>query len=121
MKPTNKFKKINNCNMAVGCGKDMKFSLVGIGGVDLHDGNKKLTLALFWQLVRKHTLDVLGGWSEDQLLQWAKQRVKKEPTISSFKDKSISDCKFLFNLLATVEPRAINWEIISDEDSDEAK
>lgn len=46
--PNNKFKKINNCNECVNTGKDMKFSLVGIGGVDLHDGNKKLTLALVW-------------------------------------------------------------------------
>ena len=34
--------------MAVTVGKDLAFSLVGIGGVDLHEGNKKLTLALVW-------------------------------------------------------------------------
>jgi len=48
MNCNNKFKKVNNCNEAVNVGKNMKFSLVGIGGVDLHDGNKKLTLALVW-------------------------------------------------------------------------
>jgi plastin-1 len=36
----------------------MGFSLVGIGGIDLVDGKKKLTLALIWQMVRKHTLSV---------------------------------------------------------------
>ena len=60
MKATNKFKKLNNCNYAVDIGKSdsFGFSLVGIGGVDLLDGNKKLTLAYMWQLVRKHTLGV---------------------------------------------------------------
>ena len=57
--PNHRIKKVHNCNMAVTYGKDMRFSLVGIGGVDISDGNKKLTLALVWQLVKKHTLNVL--------------------------------------------------------------
>ena len=28
-------------------------------------------------MVRKHTLNVLGGWTEEKLLEWAKNRVKK--------------------------------------------
>ena len=59
MNPNHRIKKINNCHYAVKCGKDMGFSLVGIGGIDFVDGNKKLTLALFWQLVRKNTLKVI--------------------------------------------------------------
>lgn len=31
-----------------------KFSLVGIAGQDLHEGNKTLTLALLWQLMRRY-------------------------------------------------------------------
>ncbi len=57
-KPSIRLKKIHNANYAIELGKQMKFSLVGIGGIDLVDGNKKLTLAYIWQLVRKHTLDV---------------------------------------------------------------
>lgn len=57
-KPNIKLKKVHNANYAVDVGKNMKFSLVGIGGVDLVDGKKKLTLALIWQMVRKHTLSV---------------------------------------------------------------
>ena len=37
----------------------MKFSLVGIGGVDIMNANKKLILAVVWQLMRRHTLNVL--------------------------------------------------------------
>lgn len=39
-----KMKKIENCNYAVELGKTMKFSLVGIGGQDIHDCNETLTL-----------------------------------------------------------------------------
>ena len=113
MKPNHRIKKINNANYAVDIGKNMKFSLVGIGGIDLVDGKKKLSLALIWQMVRKHTLQLLGGWNEEKLLEWALERVHKEPKIASFKDKSIANCHFLFNLLASIEPRVINWDLVT--------
>ena len=37
-----------------------------------------------------------------------------------FKDPSISNCKFLFNLLASIEPRAIDETIIMEGDSPES-
>jgi plastin-1 len=30
----------------------MKLSLINIGGIDIVDGNKKLILAIIWQLMR---------------------------------------------------------------------
>lgn len=39
-----KMKKLENCNYAVEIGKKVKFSLVGIGGQDIHDCNETLTL-----------------------------------------------------------------------------
>lgn len=47
--PLNKFKKVENCNYAVVLGKQMKFSLVGIAGSDIHDGNQTLTLGNFYK------------------------------------------------------------------------
>ena len=41
-------KKIENCNYAVELGKKLNFSLVGIGGTDIHDGNRTLTLGMLW-------------------------------------------------------------------------
>ena len=37
-------KKLENCNYAVELAQKLKFSVVGIDGKDLHDGNKTLTL-----------------------------------------------------------------------------
>lgn len=43
--PMKKFmQKLENCNYAVELGKQLKFSLVGIAGQDLSDGNATLTL-----------------------------------------------------------------------------
>jgi len=38
---------------------------VNIGGVDIADRNKKLILAVMWQLMRRFTLDVLKTLSSD--------------------------------------------------------
>lgn len=45
--PLRKFmEKLENCNYAVELGKQLKFSLVGIAGHDLSDGNATLTLGM---------------------------------------------------------------------------
>lgn len=51
--PTSVFKKVENCNYAVNICKEMKFSIVNIGGNDIVQGQKKLILAIIWQLMRK--------------------------------------------------------------------
>lgn len=39
-------KKIENCNYAVELGKQLKFSLVGIGGEDIRNGTRTLVLGM---------------------------------------------------------------------------
>jgi plastin-3 len=51
--------KLENCNYAVELGKQFKFSLVGIAGQEINDGNDTLTLALIWQLMKAYTLSIL--------------------------------------------------------------
>ena len=100
-KPLIRFKRGENCKYAVQLGKDLGFSLVGVGGNDILDGNKKLILgtihvwpgvpvvaslivsfafaALLWQLMRHHVLVMLrelGGGkavSEKQIRAWANE------------------------------------------------
>jgi hypothetical protein len=43
--------KLENCNYAVELGKQLKFSLVGIAGKDISDGNPTLTLGNFQNLI----------------------------------------------------------------------
>lgn len=60
--------QLENCNYAVELGKnEAKFSLVGIAGQDLNAGNRTLTLALLWQLMRRsefleHLTELCGSF-----------------------------------------------------------
>lgn len=50
--PMRKFmEKLENCNYAVELGKQLKFSLVGIAGQDLSDGNATLTLGELFEFI----------------------------------------------------------------------
>jgi len=42
------------------------------------DGNKKLDLAILWQLMRKNVLDKLGKLKEEDILKWANSRVPND-------------------------------------------
>ena len=48
-----KIGQVENGNYAVDIGKQMGFSMVNIGGLDIVDKQKKLILAIIWQLMRK--------------------------------------------------------------------
>jgi plastin-1 len=116
----NKFKKVINCNEAVDACKKAGLSIVGIGGTDIHDANKKLILGIVWQLMKHHTLQVLGGKTEDDLLKWANDIINKNPRIATFKDKSLSNSLFFIDVMAGMEPRAVDWELVIKEDTPEA-
>ena len=70
-----------------------------------------------------HYLQLIGGKTEDQLAAWANDQVGgKAPSIANLKDKSMADGKFIVNLLAAIEPRAINWDLVTPgENEDDQK
>ncbi|KAM3868895.1 plastin-3 isoform 1-T1 [Diretmus argenteus] len=115
-------KKLENCNYAVELGKNMaKFSLVGIGGQDLNDGNATLTLALVWQLMRRYTLNVLEDLGDGQkanddiIVKWVNQTLseaEKTTKISSFKDKEISSSLAVVDLIDAIQPGSISYDLV---------
>ncbi|XP_010019252.1 PREDICTED: plastin-3 isoform X2 [Nestor notabilis] len=115
-------KKLENCNYAVDLGKHpAKFSLVGIGGQDLNDGNPTLTLALVWQLMRRYTLNVLEDLGEGQkanddiIVSWVNQTLKeagKSTSIQNFKDKTISTSLAVVDLIDAIQPGCINYDLV---------
>jgi len=121
--PLNKFKKVENCNYAVLIGKQLKFSLVGIAGTDIVDGNKTLTLALIWQLMRFHVVSIIKSLSkegkdvtEDDMVKWANGAVHasgKTSKMDSFKDSSLKSIVFFIDLLNAVKPKTINYELVN--------
>jgi len=128
------FKKIENLNYAVDLGLGpFAFSLVGVQGKDLVDGNKKLTLALMWQLMRTHLLAFLaslrtqrgaGSMSDSEMVEWAVEKVKLAGSASSmrdFGDKSLASGLFLIDLLAAVEPRCVDRKLVTPGVTDEER
>ncbi|KFV95320.1 PREDICTED: plastin-1 [Eurypyga helias] len=119
-------KKIENCNYAVELGKTKaKFSLVGIAGHDLNEGNPTLTLALVWQLMRRYTLNVLSDLGEGEkvndeiVIKWVNQtlaKASKKTSITSFKDKSISTSLPVLDLIDAIAPKAVRPEMVKRED-----
>uniref|UniRef100_A0AAX7UPS7 Plastin-3 n=1 Tax=Astatotilapia calliptera TaxID=8154 RepID=A0AAX7UPS7_ASTCA len=114
-------KKLENCNYAVELGKTAKFSLVGIGGQDLNDGNATLTLALVWQLMRRYTLNVLEDLgdgekvNDDIIVRWVNKTLAeagKSAKISSFKDKEISSSLAVLELIDAIQPGSIDYDLI---------
>lgn len=114
-------KKLENCNYAVELGKTAKFSLVGIGGQDLNDGNATLTLALVWQLMRRYTLNVLEDLgdgekvNDDIIVRWVNKTLAeagKSAKISSFKDKEISTSLAVLELIDAIQPGSIDYDLI---------
>ncbi|PHT44025.1 Fimbrin-3 [Capsicum baccatum] len=127
------FRKVENCNQVVRIGKQLKLSLVNVGGNDFVQGNKKLILAFLWQLMRFNMLQLLKNLrsrfrgkeiTDADILMWANKKVKntgRKSKMESFKDKSLSSGLFFLELLSAVEPRVVNWNLVTKGESDEEK
>ncbi|GMF54179.1 unnamed protein product [Phytophthora fragariaefolia] len=128
----NKFKQVENCNYCVVLGKQLKFSLVNVGGADIFEGAKKMILSIVWQSMRYQQLRILselaagrGEITDKDIIGWANEKVRQagkvKGNIVSFRDPSLSDGLFLLDLVHAVEPRAVNWDMVSQDKTDDAK
>ena len=121
-KPNNPFKKTVNCNEVIDASKKSKYHIVGIGGGDIRDGNKKYILAIVWQMMRDHSLQVIGNKSEEELIAWGNEKVDDDLKVKSLKDKKLGNSLYFINIMKSIEPRSVNWEIVvTDKDDDESK
>ncbi|KAK9091951.1 hypothetical protein Syun_026862 [Stephania yunnanensis] len=127
------FRKVENCNQVVRIGKQLKFSLVNVAGNDLVQGNRKLILALLWQLMRFNVLQLLKNlrfrsqrkeMTDVDILNWANTKVRsagRTSKMESFKDKNLSNGIFFLELLSAVEPRVVNWNLVTMGETDDEK
>ncbi|KAG0749606.1 hypothetical protein G6F23_000902 [Rhizopus arrhizus] len=121
--PLSRFKQIENCNYAVHLGQELRFSLVGIQGSDIVDGQRTLTLGLVWQLMREnivHTLQSLnknGRFISDQdLVRWANETVQrggKQSKMTSFRDPSLSTGIFFLDVLNGINPGYVDYNMVT--------
>ena len=71
-------------------------------GADIQEGNKTLTLALLWQLMRSYTLSLLSRLNtdgtpivENEIVSWANNRLQeagKEVSITGFQVRASLHC-----------------------------
>jgi plastin-1 len=117
-----RFKALENTNYAVEIGKANAFSLVGIEGSDIVDGNKLLTLGLVWQLMRRNIVNTLSALSHDNrlltdndMIKWANAQVikgGKSSSIRSFNDSSISSAVYLLDVLNGLKPGYVDYDLV---------
>jgi len=128
-----RFKAVENTNYAVEIGKQNRFSLVGIQGADITDGQRTLTLGMVWQLMRKDIFNTLGALaqrmgkrelSDADMVSWANGMSKKggkTSAIRSFKDNSLGNGIFLLDVLNGMKSSYVDYDMVaSGRNDDEA-
>lgn len=125
-------KKVENLNYVIDLCKTLQFSMVGIGGKDIYDGVKGLTLAVVWQLMRAYTLNLLqslshGGQSkitDAQIVAFVNDTLKQagKPGITGFKDPAIGTSLPVLDLVNAIKPDAVQEAlIVRNPETDEQK
>lgn len=120
-----RFKALENTNYAVELGKQIGFSLPGIQGADITDGQRTLTLGLVWQLMRKDIVLTLGGLaqrlgkkdiSDADMVKWANDMSRKggkNSSIRSFKDSNIGNGIFLLDVLGGMKSSYVDYDMVA--------
>ena len=120
-----RFKAMENTNYAVELGKQHGFSLVGIQGADITDGQRTLTLGMVWQLMRKDIVNTLSALarrlgkreiSDSDMVKWANDMSKKggkSSAIRSFKDQSIGNGIFLLDVLNGMKSSYVDYDLVA--------
>lgn len=126
--------QLENCNYAVELGRENNFSLVGIAGQDIKEGNRTLTLAVVWQLMRAYTLTMLSqlinlptnntSAVEQAIVKFVNDKLEeagKTSQIRGFQDQSIRTSRPVADLVDALRPGHINYDMLSTEDTEEAR
>ncbi|CAI7601206.1 unnamed protein product [Penicillium crustosum] len=126
-----RFKAVENTNYAIELGKHNGFSLVGVQGADITDGQRTLTLGLVWQLMRRDITNTLSALAQrlgkreitdTEMIRWANDMSSsggKSSTIRSFKDKSIGSGVFLLDVLNGMKSSYVDYDLVTPGRTDE--
>ncbi|MCJ1352699.1 MAG: Fimbrin, actin-bundling protein [Icmadophila ericetorum] len=126
-----RFKAVENTNYAIELGKTMRFSLVGVQGADITDGQRTLTLGLVWQLMRRDISETLTALAQrlgkreitdGDMLKWANDMSRKggkNSTIRSFKDQAIGTGISLLDVLNGMKSSYVDYDLVTAGRTDE--
>ncbi|KAJ4396272.1 fimbrin [Gnomoniopsis smithogilvyi] len=120
-----RFKAVENTNYAIELGKQNGFSLVGVQGADITDGQKTLTLGLVWQLMRRNITLTLSSLAQrlgkreitdNEMVKWANDMSRKggkNSSVRSFKDPSIGTGVFLLDVLNGIKSSYVDYDLVT--------
>ena len=121
-----RFKAVENTNYAVELGRQMGFSLVGVQGADITDGQRTLTLGLVWQLMRRDISETLSALAsrlgkreitDAEMVKWANERARAPggtgSSVRSFKDQAIGSGVFLLDVLNGMKSSYVDYELVT--------
>lgn len=126
-----RFKAVENTNYVVELGKQIRFSLVGIQGADITDGQRTLTLGLVWQLMRRDITNTLAALAQrlgkreitdPDMIKWANDMSRKggkSSQIRSFKDQTIGTGVFLLDVLNGMKSSYVDYDLVTPGKTDE--
>ncbi|KAJ0418120.1 calponin homology domain-containing protein [Aspergillus carlsbadensis] len=126
-----RFKAVENTNYAIELGKHHGFSLVGVQGADITDGQRTLTLGLVWQLMRRDITNTLSSLAsrlgkreitDSEMIKWANDMSRKGgrgSSIRSFKDQSIGSGMFLLDVLSGIKASYVDYDLVTPGQTDE--
>ena len=126
-----RFKAVENTNYAIELGKQMHFSLVGVQGADITDGQRTLTLGLVWQLMRRDISETLSALaqrlgkreiSDAEMVKWANEQSRKggrNSSIRSFKDQAIGSGVYLLDVLNGMKSSYVDYDLVTSGRTDE--
>ncbi|KAL6239167.1 hypothetical protein BDW75DRAFT_152360 [Aspergillus navahoensis] len=126
-----RFKAVENTNYAIELGKYHGFSLVGVQGADITDGQRTLTLGLVWQLMRRDITNTLSSLAsrlgkreitDSEMIKWANDMSRKggrNSSIRSFKDQSIGSGVFLLDVLNGMKASYVDYDLVTSGQTDE--
>ena len=127
-----RFKAVENTNYAVELGKQLHFSLVGVQGADITDGQRTLTLGLVWQLMRRDISETLSALatrlgkreiSDAEMVKWANDKARAPggsgSSVRSFKDQAIGSGLFLLDVLNGIKSSYVDYDLVTAGRGDE--
>ena len=126
-----RFKAVENTNYTIELGKHIGFSLVGVQGADITDGQRTLTLGLVWQLMRRDITRTLSALAQRmgkreitdmEMIRWANDMSRKggkTSAIRSFKDQSIGSGLFLLDVLSGMKSSYVDHDFVTPGQTDE--
>lgn len=115
----NVFDRNSNCDECERVAKDLGIKMIGLGSQDIREGRKQGILAIVWQLMRFHYLQIIGSKSEGQLIEWVNEVTGKD--VKGFGDEAFADGNILIELARSIEPRVVNEDLVMKGETEEEK